>query len=216
MYCYTTGFSPVDSSPCVSSAPPQSSCSHFYILDKWLCLSPQSGSANAPPDFLQEHQKEEEPIVTSDVIGHTAGLCYELLTKPLARKSWSLVCKLLLLTWRVGRRLLLGWGDQGFLLLAALGCWSLTHTGCSWAWNILIIYESFYLWSFPCFFSVLLMFVTLHLRNLFFSRCWDWTKKTKPHACLWMVGEHVNSEENSTVLTRGFLAAHLQYTITKT
>lgn len=54
---YWTQCSPVGSSPCASSAPPQSFCSRFYTWDTWLCLWQRSGAANAPLGFLVDVNK---------------------------------------------------------------------------------------------------------------------------------------------------------------
>lgn len=54
--------SPVCSSPCASSVPPLSFCTHFYIWGRSLCLWPQSGAANAPPGSLEDGTKEEKGI----------------------------------------------------------------------------------------------------------------------------------------------------------
>lgn len=51
--------SPVCSSPCVSLAPPQSSCSHFCISGRSLSPWPRSGSASAPLDFLFDADRKE-------------------------------------------------------------------------------------------------------------------------------------------------------------
>lgn len=52
--------SPVCSSPCASSVPPPSFCTHFYIWDRSLCLWPQSGAANVPPGSLVDSTKDEK------------------------------------------------------------------------------------------------------------------------------------------------------------
>lgn len=56
----TAGRSPVCSSPCASSAPPPSFCSHFYIWDRGPCLWPRSAGANAPLGSLVDGNKDKK------------------------------------------------------------------------------------------------------------------------------------------------------------
>lgn len=97
------------------------------------------------------------------------------------KNSWFGGC----LTWRVGRRLLLGEEDGGFLILTGVGRRRLTNTGYIWTWNIYICLLYFFhpeLLFFTAFSVAVCHFIqkksSLSMKGFIFyltEQCWAWT-----------------------------------------